>query len=143
MTPFVTLPRGFAMTRRLAASSPIGTISMSSVELRVTTPFQLPLFGFYEHVSSMLTEADFDFVQTRRGAQLLSVTVSLQRLRCLFGGTRDVINFECYMSFRGCNGWQRRCSSPSCDVAVNGTLFARHSRTVTRAHCKCPSCYRS
>jgi hypothetical protein len=32
MTPFVTLPHGFAMTRQLAASSPIGTISMSIVD---------------------------------------------------------------------------------------------------------------
>jgi hypothetical protein len=59
MTPFVTLPHGFAMTRRLAASSPIGTISMSKCRfLRATSPFQLPLFNFYERVSSLPTEAD-------------------------------------------------------------------------------------
>jgi hypothetical protein len=59
MTPFVTLPHGFAVTRRLVASSPIGTISMSSVDfLRVATSFQLPLLNFYERVSSMPTDAD-------------------------------------------------------------------------------------
>jgi hypothetical protein len=59
MTTFVTVPHGFATTRRLAASSPIGTISTSSVDfLCVATPFQLPLFNFYERVATMPTEAD-------------------------------------------------------------------------------------
>jgi hypothetical protein len=64
MTPFVTLPHGFAMTRRLASSSPIGTISMSSVDfLRAAPPFQLPLFNFYERVSS-IAEAEADAVSS-------------------------------------------------------------------------------
>jgi hypothetical protein len=83
MTPFVTLPHGFAMTRRLAASSPIGTISMSSVDffLRVATPFQLPLFNFYERVSS-IAEAEADAVSAMMFAQLLRVSTSHQHLRC-------------------------------------------------------------
>jgi hypothetical protein len=64
MTPFFTLPHGFAMTRRLAASSPIGTISMSKCRfLRATSPFQLPLFNFYERVSS-IAEAEADAVSS-------------------------------------------------------------------------------
>jgi hypothetical protein len=47
MTPFVTLPHGFVMTRRLAASSPIGTISMSSVDfLRVAISISIAIAQF-------------------------------------------------------------------------------------------------
>jgi hypothetical protein len=59
--------------------------------LRAANTFQLPLFNFYERVSSLQTEADavttMMFV-----AQLLRVSTSHQHLRCSFGGTRDILN---------------------------------------------------
>jgi hypothetical protein len=57
MTPFVTLPHGFAMTRSARCFVAHGH-NLDVKFLRAATPFQLPLFNFYERVSSMPTEAD-------------------------------------------------------------------------------------
>jgi hypothetical protein len=48
----VTLPDGFAMTRLLADRH---NLDVKCRFLRVATSFQLPLFNFYERISSMPT----------------------------------------------------------------------------------------
>jgi hypothetical protein len=114
----------------------------------VATPFQLPLFNFYERVSSLPIDGRLRFNHETETdvahSQLLRVSTSHQHLRCRFGGARDVLNsstssLTCTFvaAMDGNAGTRRRA-----DTNGHGTpsrcwlVTAAH---VTLAHCDCAS----